>query len=417
MRWLLTSWGSRGDLHPFLALGRGLRARGDQVTLVGHPEWAGDTEQAGLRFVPTGEPPRDDFVLGHPEVMSTAWGGLPGLRALIDYGMVPSFEPTLAALLGEIGHHDAIVAHHFVFAARVAAELAGKPLVTVSLAPGVTPSAYTRPAPNFGRAGTGILARTINRFLWSGGRLVTELRVDPAVNQFRKRHGLKSIRGAVFDGPKPDLHLQLYSEHFAPHPPDWPSNRTPSGFCFYDPPPLGRLSPKAEEFLAHGDAPTLFTLGSAAVQLPGDFYRAAVEVLEARSLRGVLLIGPEANRPAHLPKNILALNYAPYGLIMPRARAVVHQCGIGTLSHALRAGLPSVACPFAFDQPNNSRRLEALGLAEVVLPRRRNAREIGKALDRLLASHAPARAKEFGARIRGEDGIGNACDLLSGLKG
>ena len=65
---------------------------------------------------------------------------------------------------------------------------------------------------------------------------------------------------------------------------------------------------------------------------------------------------------------MLATSYAPYGLLMPHVRAVVHQCGIGTLSHTLRAGVPSVACPFAFDQPNNARRLEELGVAELVLP-------------------------------------------------
>ena len=58
MRWLFASWGSHGDLHPFLALGRGLIARGHEVTLVGHPDWGADTEAAGLRFVSTGEPSR-----------------------------------------------------------------------------------------------------------------------------------------------------------------------------------------------------------------------------------------------------------------------------------------------------------------------------------------------------------------------
>ena len=74
MRFLLASWGSYGDLHPFLALGRGLMARGHTVTLVGHPDWAPDTALAGIRFVSTGEPPREDFIRDHPEVLSMKWG-------------------------------------------------------------------------------------------------------------------------------------------------------------------------------------------------------------------------------------------------------------------------------------------------------------------------------------------------------
>jgi UDP:flavonoid glycosyltransferase YjiC (YdhE family) len=97
---------------------------------------------------------------------------------------------------------------------------------------------------------------------------------------------------------------------------------------------------------------------------------------------------------------------------MPRVRAVVHQCGIGTLSHTLRAGVPSVACPFAFDQPNNARRLEALGLATVLLPHQHDANSMTSALDRLLQSNAPARAHAIGQFIRAEDGVARACDVL-----
>jgi UDP:flavonoid glycosyltransferase YjiC (YdhE family) len=137
-----------------------------------------------------------------------------------------------------------------------------------------------------------------------------------------------------------------------------------------------------------------------------------VETLENLGLRGILLIGLEKNRPARLSESILAVPYAPYGLLMPRVRAVAHQCGIGTLSHTLRAGVPSVACPFAFDQPNNARRLEALGVAEVVLPHQHDTRHIGRALQRLLADDAPTRAQRLGNLIRSEDGVARACDIL-----
>jgi UDP:flavonoid glycosyltransferase YjiC (YdhE family) len=413
MRWLLTSWGSRGDLHPFLAFGRGLQSRGHQVTLVGHPDWKPETEAAGLRFVGTGEPSRDDFLQRHPEVMSMKWNGLAGLHSLVHQGIAPGFDATLSALLAEASRHDALIAHHFVFPAAVAAELTGKPLVSVSLAPGVSPSAYSRPATSFGHAGTGLFARAVNRFIWTSGRLATAAVVDPVVNRLRRRHGLRPIRDAVFGRHCSLLDLQLYSRHFAPLPPDWGAEKRQAGFCFYDPPDL--LPAVIENFLAAGEAPVLFTLGSAAVQVPGAFYREAVEALTRLNLRGILLIGPEENRPASLPSTILALPYAPYGLLMPRVRAVVHQCGIGTLSHALRAGVPSVACPFAFDQPNNARRLQALGVAEVVLPRERTAKNLAPALSRLLTGDAPARAQRLGEMIRAEDGVARACALLENI--
>ncbi len=411
MRFLLASWGSHGDLHPFLALGRGLVARGHQVSLVGHPDWAADTEAAGLRFVSTGEPSREDFIRDHPEVMSMKWGGLVSLHTLVNKAIAPGFDHTVAALRGETSAHDVIVAHHFTFPAPVVAELAGLPYATVTLAPGVLPSAYSLPGANFGHAGRGLLGRATNSFVWSVGGLISRTMVDPVVNGMRAKYGVAPVCDATFEAHSPLLNLQLYSEHFAPRPPDWSSEKRMAGFCFYDP-SRATLAPEIEAFLKQGEPPILFTLGSTAVQKPGAFYQSAVEVLQAQGLRGILLIGLEKNRPAQLPETILAVTYAPYGLLMPRVRAVAHQCGIGTLSHALRAGIPSVACPFAFDQPNNARRIEELGVAEVVLPHQHDAQHIGAALHRLLAGDAPSRAQRLGQIIRAEDGVARACTIL-----
>jgi len=411
MRILLASWGSHGDLYPFLALGRGLIARGHQVSLVGHPDWKEDTDAAGVRFVSTGEPSREDFIRDHPDVLSMKWGGLVSLHTLVHKLIAPGFDHTVAALLAEAPAHDAIIAHHFTFPAPLVAELTDRPYATVSLAPGVVPSAYSLPGTNFSRTGSGFLGRAWNRFIWSGGQAISRIMVDPVVNRLRAKHGLRSVRDAIFEAHSPLLNLQLYSEHFAPRPPDWSNEKQIAGFCYYDP-PGATLSPEIEAFLAKGEPPVLFTLGSTAVQMPGAFYQSAVEALEALGLRGILLIGPEKNRPARLPESILAVPYAPYGLLMPRVRAGAHQCGIGTLSHTLRAGVPSVACPFAFDQPNNARRLEVLGVAEVVLPHQHNARHIGRALKRLLAGNAPIHARRLSNLIRAEDGVARACDLI-----
>jgi rhamnosyltransferase subunit B len=412
MRWLLSSWGSHGDLHPFLALGRGLIARGHTVTLVGHPDWGAETEDAGIRFVSTGEPSREDFIRDHPEVLSMKWGGLVSLHTLIHRAIAPGFDHTVSALLAEAPAHDAIVTHHFTFPAPVVAELSGLPWATVSLAPGIVPSAFTLPGANFGHAGSSIFGCQWNKLVWSVGKMLTRRMVDPVVNQLRAKHGLQPVCDAVFEAHSPDLNLQLYSEHFASRPPDWSPEKRIAGYCFYDPPHVNALSPEIEQFLAEGEAPILFTLGSTAVQNPGTFYQTAVETLEALGLRGLLLIGPEKNRPGQLPESVLAVPYAPYGLIMPRVRAVAHQCGIGTLSHTLRSGVPSVACPFAFDQPNNARRLEALGVAEVILPHQHSAEQMVPALQKLLAGEATTRAKRLGELIRAEDGVARACAIL-----
>lgn len=412
MRWLLTSWGSHGDLHPFLALGRGLMARGHQVTLVGHTDWTAEVEVSGIRFVSTGEPPREDFLQKHPDILSRKYGGLVSLNALITKLIAPGFDHVMAALVPETRTHDVMVAHHFTFPAPATAELTGIPWATVTLAPGLVPSAYSLPGAHSGRAGQHFFARQMNRLIWSVGQHLTRNMVDPVVNRLRAKHGLGPVRDAVFEAHSHILNLQLYSEHFAPGPPDWSTEKRYAGFCYYDPPGVKALPQEIEEFLGRGEPPVLFTLGSTAVHNPGDFYQHAVEALEALGLRGILLIGPEKNRPNRLPDSVLAFPYAPYGLLMPHVRAVAHQCGIGTLSHTLRAGVPSLACPYAFDQPNNARRLESLGVAEMLLRDQHSTAQIKHALKRLLAGDASNRARRIGELIRAENGVGRACDIL-----
>ena len=313
MRWLLSSWGSRGDLHPFLALGRGLIARGHEVTLVGHPEWKEETQAAGLRFAATNEPPRGNILLDHPQILSSRWGGIPSLHALTREIIAPGFAPLMKTLLREAPGHDVLVAHHFTFPAALVAELVRMPWATVTLAPGVVPSAYSLPGAQFGRSGSGLLARTRNRFIWATGKWCTRRVVDPVVNRLRRQHGLAPIRDAVFEAHSLKLNLQLYSRQFAAPAPDWSGEKRQAGFCFYDP-PGACLAPEIESFLQKGEPPVLFTLGSTAVKNPGSFYQNAVEICRRLGLRGILLIGAEENRPPHLPATIFAAHEAPYGL-------------------------------------------------------------------------------------------------------
>lgn len=409
LRWLLASVGSNGDLHPFLALGRGLRARGHQVSLLGHADWREQVEAAGLCFLDSGEPSRGDFLAEFPQLLSQRWRGIVSFRTLMARLIAPGLEPFFQALRAASAGHDVLVAHHFVFAAPLVAELTSIPWATVSLAPGVIPSAYTLPGGDGGKVRHE--ERLRHRLVWSIGRQIIGRLADPWVNALRCGHGLAPQRDVVFSGTSSRLNLQLYSSSFAPRPPDWSGEKRLGGFCFYDPP--GALLPSAlEHFLQAGPPPVLFTLGSTVVHHPGSFYASALEALRMTGLRGILLVGADSKLMAPPGGRVMVMPYAPYGLLMPRVRAVVHQCGIGTLSHALRAGIPSVACPHAFDQPNNARRLEALGLAEVLPSHRRGAKEMAQALRRLLAGPAPELARRMGITLRGENGVATSCDIL-----
>lgn len=429
MRILLTTWGSSGDLHPFLALGMELLRRGHHCALAGNPAWRQEVEALGLEFIAAGVEQRPDMLMDHPELFSSKNMGLNSLRALLNHGIRPVLRPMLDALVAASPRFDLLVAHHFALTAGTAAEISGIPWVTVYLAPGVIPSAYGMPAATHLKAGTGSFWRMVQAGIWRSGRMLTAPLADPVLNEIRKERGLAPVYDALFGHYSPGLALLLFSRHYAPEQPDYPEHFRQAGFCFYDglaatpaasnaeQSPAFVPSPELAGFLDSaptGVRPWLFTLGTSAVSNPGGFYKLAAEAMATLpDQRAIFLLGHEKNRPETLPPNVLALQYLPYGWIMPRCGIVAHQCGVGTLSHTLRAGVPSLACPYAFDQPNNAARMEELGVAKRFLPGRgwtaRNMRAL------LLELDQPAyrtRAAILRDSLAGENGPALAAELL-----
>jgi UDP:flavonoid glycosyltransferase YjiC (YdhE family) len=170
-----------------------------------------------------------------------------------------------------------------------------------------------------------------------------------------------------------------------------------------------------EKFLAAGEPPIVFTLGSAAVALAGDFFRVSAQAAQILGRRAVLLLGKNPAPPDLLP-SVLTWDYLPYGQILPRAAAIVHQGGIGTTAQSLRAGRPMLVVPFAHDQFDNAARIARLGIAEILPRHHYRPPRVIAALDRLLASPAvAAAATEVGRRIRAETGPALACAAVERL--
>ncbi|HEY9845357.1 MAG TPA: nucleotide disphospho-sugar-binding domain-containing protein, partial [Candidatus Caenarcaniphilales bacterium] len=115
----------------------------------------------------------------------------------------------------------------------------------------------------------------------------------------------------------------------------------------------------------------------------------------------------------NLPSDVLAVNYAPYSQIFPRACAIVHQGGIGTTAQALRAGLPTLIMPYSHDQPDNAARVQRLGTSRTISREQYSAPRVAKALGELLGNPSyAAKATEIGRIVQAENGVGLACDAI-----
>jgi UDP:flavonoid glycosyltransferase YjiC (YdhE family) len=129
----------------------------------------------------------------------------------------------------------------------------------------------------------------------------------------------------------------------------------------------------------------------------------------------VLLVGSDPlNQPSQpLPENVIAVAYAPYAQIFPRASVIVHQGGIGTTGQALRAGKPMLVMPFGGDQYDNGARIERLGAGRTIMRNRYTAERAAVELKRLFDNPSyRERAVDLGWRVQAEDGVRAACDAI-----
>jgi UDP:flavonoid glycosyltransferase YjiC (YdhE family) len=139
-----------------------------------------------------------------------------------------------------------------------------------------------------------------------------------------------------------------------------------------------------------------------------------VEALCETRQRGILLTGSGAFIRDGLPDELLALDSAPHDWLFPRMAAVVHHGGAGTTAAALRAGVPSIVVPFFADQPHWARTVHDLGVGPGPIPHRRlTADRLAEAIERALSDEdMRARAGALGQRIRAEDGVARAVEII-----
>ena len=416
-RIVLTTFGSLGDLHPFIAIALGLQSRGHEAVIATSGYYRQKVEALGLGFravrpdLP--DPNADPDLIRR--IMDPRKGGECVLRELVIPDLQKSYEDALAAAEGA----DLLVSHTLTFTTRLVAEKKGVPWASVLLQPFVFFSAYDPPAlpvapfmsrlrflgPAFHRPLFWWVKRGIRPWFEPWHRLRADLGL-PATSD-----------NPLFEGQySPSLVLALFSKVLADKQPDWPPQAVITGFPFSDRDGEAGMPPELLRFLDAGPPPLVFTLGSSAVRDAGPFYEHSAAAAGLLGRRAVLLVGKDtSNRPA-LSEGVVAFDYAPYSELFPRAAAVVHQGGIGATAQAMRSGRPMLVMPYAHDQPDNAERVTRLGIARTISKGRYGPSRAAAELRHLLDNPAYSqRASAVGEQVQREDGVRAACDALEGI--
>lgn len=411
MKILLCSLGSHGDVHPYLALGRELLRHGHGVTFCTSSCYRGLIERHGIAFVPI----RPDAPSDDRAAMAKIMHARRGPEAVIKEHLMPALRDTYQDLLEPATQADLLVSHVLTYAVPLLAEKLRKPWVSTVLSPMVFFSAHDVPvlAPLPILARLRVLGPCFNAWLFRQLKKVSRSWSRPLA-MLRRELGLPVGRDPLWEGQhSPHQVLAMFSPRFGPPQPDWPPNVHVTGFPFLDAPDEPLVA-ELSRFVDAGEPPIVFTLGSSAVRVAGDFYPVAVQAAQRLNRRAVLVAGQGAAalRP-RLPPTMTAVDWANYPGLFSRAAAVVHQGGVGTTAQALRAGVPQVVVPFAHDQFDNAERVRRLGCGRMLGRGRLSARTLAGELRSLLADEGTATAaREEGRRVREERGAAHAAEVM-----
>ncbi|MGV0742434.1 glycosyltransferase [Mycolicibacterium sp. XJ870] len=416
MKALILSHGTRGDVQPYAALAYALREAGHETLLAAPNASASLAEPYGIAFAPLS----DDMNTGmdDPRVREAIETNYRGLRGkLTAMRLIRQARAELRKLYDEmtaVATTDVdVVVHAINSPMQHLAEKLGVPSVAVGLQPGWVPTA-SFPSPlvpfqipkAFNRASYQLNKPILRALVGAGGRWREETLGLP-----RRRHQNDALRTP--DG-RPATVLQAFSRHVLPTPLEYPSGTYTTGYWFL--PAAHDWTPPTSlcRFLDAGEPPVYVGFGSMAGTQPDRVGRAVIEAARLAGVRVVLVTGWGGIDADSDAGRILVLDQAPHDWLFPRVAAVVHHGGGGTTGAALASGRPQVVCPFIADQPYWARRMQAVGVApEPIRQRHLSADALAAALRRAVTDRAMAnRAAELGAKIRAENGVGNAVTLI-----
>lgn len=416
---ILTTIGSLGDLHPFLAIGTALAARGARPVLAVPGDHVAKARGAGFEafaVVPSlsevaaakgiSEETFTRRVIKDPDSIA---------RGLLLAYFAEAFDKIDAVAADA----DMIAGSTFMFAGAAVAEKRGLPFGATLLQPLAFLSDYDPPYlrefPVLATSPRSGFAVGWNRVANAIMRAEVYRRYAFTLNRERKARGVGPIRHwPMFGSPHNSaISLGLFSPLIGEVQPDFPPNSHIVGFPQFDSDTGAPAALPAElsAFLDAGAPPIVFTLGSVAVHAPGAFYADSVAAARRLGRRVVLLTGNDDM--SLVAEDCLPVRYAPHSLLFPRAAVVVQHGGIGTAGQAMRSGRPQLIVPFLGDQPDNARRIAALGSGLALNHRKYTVESATAHLGRLLDEpQFAARAAEVGAMVRAERAAETAADLL-----
>lgn len=402
------------DLSPILALGKGLKGRGHAVRLLAGARWTARIEQCGLEAAPGGVDLLALLEAGAykgPVETGSLQKQLMAFKPLIEQHARRMLDAAWAAC------QDADLVISSPFSDGYAASIAEKRGIRHA-------GATLEPAWVATYSGSAAIGAPLPTRVSILNYLVAKRRLEPlrwnlvgaAGNRFRQETlGLPpQTFKQNWEALKRMLVVQGFSTHVIPHPEDWPSTIHTTGYWFLEEDANRRAPAGLMDFLAAGEPPVYVSLRNWGGVDSGQLLRLVLAALKLTGLRAVIDSGAGNLGGEELPAGVLRLDSALPRWIFPCMKAVVHSGDAGMTAEGLRAGVPSVIIPSLPAQELWGSRVGALSVGPPPLRLERLSPDTLAEAIRAAAGDSDIRkcAAMLGAKIRAEDGLGMALNII-----
>ncbi len=410
MKILVIAIGSRGDINPFLLLALKLKERGHEVVYCASENYRQMVEGLGFRFLAHSTREEYEAVTQDPDL----WHYRKALPTYIKKGLLPILRRIYPLIMQERTNDFLVVAPLFVMAAKLAEETAGIKLVQLHLAPSMFRSLHDTAQVGIVSMSDHLPAWYKKLVWWVADVFIIDPCMKKELNRFRQELGLKPVSRLMNSWMfSSGLNAAAFSSHLSQRQPDWPMPSEVFDFFLYD--GDEQVPPEAEDFLRSGAPPIVFTFGTAFRFGKKDFIESA-RALEGLGQRGIFLTSKKEDIPDGLPDTIRAFSFLPLGKILPSCSAIVHHGGVGTLGQALKAGVPQLIRPMAYDQFDNAYRITTRRLGQYILARQYTAARLQEKLRMILDDkEIAANCRAVAGRIDPEKGLNALMDRIEAL--
>lgn len=400
--YIFTLLGTGGDIWPGVMIAAELQRRGHAVVVLSYDYFADEIARAGVPFVAIGS------AAEYLAQVTTArfWERHGTSKGLDENGYLRlALRPVYDYIVSRLAEVPLLVCTRNAYGARFAAEKFGLPVLCLAFSSTQFASAERFPysAPSLAR-----LPLWMRRISMALGDQLYNQPLLKKLNPLRKSVHLPTVRRmrpwSFFGTPSLALYPSWYNDvtdlaHYGVRQANFVFARSDEG---------APLPDELTNFLQAGEPPVAFTFGTGVAHVR-EVFEKAVAALSALGMRGLFITKFGQNLPADVGQS-LVVPYADFAALLPRVALLVHHGGVGTAAQAIRAGVPQLIIPLAFDQPDNAHRFKTLGLAEFLPSQKFPVAALVEAIRRALSNVSRDRLMELRQVLLRNDGSALAAD-------